>query len=61
MLHLENNEIVDIAVVANMRSLRTLVLAENGIRDARPIEALAQLVSLDLSGNPLAELPRSRR
>lgn len=57
VLHLENNEIVDIAVVANMRSLRTLVLAENGIRDARPIEALAQLVSLDLSGNPLAELP----
>jgi internalin A len=56
LIDLEDNEIVDLQPIAELKRLQSVTLAGNKIKDLKPIENLKAMQLLDLSKNEVEDL-----
>ncbi len=56
LIDLEDNEIVDLKPIAELKRLQSVTLAGNKIQDIKPIENLKAMQLLDLSNNQVKDL-----
>ncbi|MGB7326913.1 MAG: leucine-rich repeat domain-containing protein [Rubripirellula sp.] len=56
LIDLENNEIQNLAPIAELKRLQSVTLAGNKIRDIKPLQGLVAMQLLDLSKNQIEDL-----